>query len=50
MDEKLDMNQQCALAAEKANGVLGYVRRRVAIREREVIVSFCSALVKPHLG
>ena len=49
VDEKLDMNQQCAPAAWKANCVLGCFKKGVASREREVIVPLYLALVRPHL-
>ena len=44
LDGKLDMSQQCALAAQKANCILGCIKSRVARRSREVSCPF-SALV-----
>jgi len=49
MDEKLNMSQQSALAAQKASRVLGCVKSSVASRAREGILPLGSALLRPHL-
>ncbi|GAB0182255.1 mitochondrial enolase superfamily member 1 [Grus japonensis] len=49
VDKKLNMTQQCALTAQKANHILGCMKRSVASRLREMILPLPSVLMRPHL-
>jgi len=49
VDDKLSMSRQCVLAAQKANCVLGCIKRSVASRSREGILPLHSTLMRPHL-
>ena len=48
MEKKLDMNKQCAITTQKTNHILSCIRRIMASRFREVILSLYSALVRLH--
>jgi len=49
VNNRLAMSQQCALAAKKANGILGCITKSVTSMLREVILLLYSVLVRPLL-
>ena len=49
IDERFNISQQCALAAQNANHILGCIKRNVTSRSREVTLPLYSALVRCHL-
>ena len=48
VDSRPNRSPQCALAAKRANPILGGIKHRITSQSKEVIIPLCSALVRPH--
>lgn len=49
VNNRLIMSLQCAIVAKKVNGILGYIKKSMNSRLRDVNLPFCSALGRPCL-
>ncbi|GAB0191985.1 hypothetical protein GRJ2_001663800 [Grus japonensis] len=49
VNEKLNMTQQCVLAAQKASHILGCIKTAMTSRSRDRILPLYSALMRSHL-
>jgi len=49
VDSRLNLSQQCALAAKRANHILGCIKHSIASWSRGAITLLYSVLVWPHL-
>ena len=49
VDSRVNVSQQCALAAKRENCTLGCIKHSITSWSKEVIIPLCSALVWPHL-
>jgi len=48
VDSGLSVSHQCALAAKRANYILGCTKHRIINLSKEVVILLYSALVQPH--
>jgi len=49
VDNRLNVTEQCAAAAKKANRTLDCIKKGITSRDKEVIIQLYSELVRPDL-
>ena len=45
----MKVSEQCGIAASKGNKILGFIRRNITYKEKELIIPLYKAIVRPHL-
>ena len=43
------LSEQCGIAAQKGNQILGLIRRNIVYKEKELIIPLYKTIVRPHL-
>ena len=47
--DTFNMSDQCAAGPKQANRILGCINKGITRRDKEVIITLCSVLVRPHM-
>ncbi|KAK4816555.1 hypothetical protein QYF61_017945 [Mycteria americana] len=49
VDSRPNVSEQCALAAKRANHILGCIKHSITSRSKEVIIPLYLVMLQPHL-
>ena len=45
----MKVSEQCGIAAAKGNQIIGFIRRNIVYKEKELIIPLYKTIVSPHL-
>ena len=45
----MKVSEQCGIAAAKRNQIIGFIRRNIVYKEKELIIPLYKTIVRPHL-